>query len=156
MSVSERNVITHPTAITGYKPLALVIAEQFGFSQAHAVVMTTPAKLREQKRVIDAARDAIAEAQRAMNEADAFLMVAIAAEVNEAGKPAYSNKEARDAAQIWRRRDDPEYQAAFRAYQQAEAAQRNADADARLLEDQFRAARTALEAVGNLLRAVGH
>ncbi len=131
------------------------MAREFGLDELQSRLLAFPAKIRQQKETVKAARDALIEAEQALREADAFLLVAITQEVNGDGKPAFSNEKAREAELIRRRKIDAAYQQALRQHQAADAALRTAQADLEHLEDDFKAHRTALEAAGNLLRAIG-
>jgi len=67
---------------------------------------TLPARIAEARHVVDVHRARVDEAQDRAGLAEAELSLAIAAETNGNGKPAFSNAEARTAELVRRRASD--------------------------------------------------
>ena len=101
-----------------------------------------PGLIATQKKVVANLRDVVADAALARDQEEAILMSLIAGEINpQNGKPLYSNKEARDAELITRKKSTPAYLAAESAYKEAEKNLNNAIIELEQLQDEFKALR---------------
>jgi hypothetical protein len=107
-----------------------------------ARLLEFPALIRAQKDKAAAARQSLKEAELDKAEAEAELMVIIAAETNlSTGKPTYSNAESRTAELLKRKKNNPDYQAAAMAVRGTEYSASETQFDLEQLQDQFKAYR---------------
>jgi len=101
-----------------------------------------PGEIRAKKAELETARRILKEAQTALQELEAEMMAAIAAEVNpKTGKAAFSNAEARGAELIRRKAESKDYAAAYGAVRRAEEDVNALQFDLERLYDEFRAYR---------------
>jgi len=101
-----------------------------------------PGLIREQKEKCETARRLLKEAQTTLQELEAEMVAAIAAEVNpNTGKAAFSNAEARAAELIRRKANNLTYRSAALAVKSAEEEVNAAQFDLERLYDEFRAYR---------------
>ena len=101
-----------------------------------------PGLIRAQKEKCETARRLLKEAQTTLQELEAEMVAAIAAEVNpNTGKALYSNAEARAAELIKRKATNKNYAAAYGAVRRAEEDVSVAQFDLERLYDEFRAYR---------------
>ena len=101
-----------------------------------------PGEIRAKKAELETARRILKEAQTALQELEAEMVAAIAAEVNpKTGKAAFSNAEARGAELIKRKAVSKEYAAALKAAMKAEEDVSILQFDLERLQDEFRAYR---------------
>ena len=101
-----------------------------------------PGLIREQKEKLETARRTLKEAQTALQELEAEMVAAIAAEINpKTGKAAFSNAEARGAELIKRKAESKGYAAAYGAVRRAEEDVNALQFDLERLYDEFRAYR---------------
>lgn len=101
-----------------------------------------PGEIRAKKAELETARRILKEAQTALQELEAEMVAAIAAEVNpKTGKALYSNAEARGAELIKRKAESKGYAAAYGAVRRAEEDVNALQFDLERLYDEFRAYR---------------
>lgn len=101
-----------------------------------------PGLIRAKKAELEAARKIMKDAQTAVQEIEAEIVAAIAAEINpNTGKPAYSNAESRAAELVRRKANDPRYLEASRELQRAEETVNAVQFDLERLYDEFKAYR---------------
>ncbi len=101
-----------------------------------------PGLIRAQKEKCETARRLLKEAQTTLQELEAEMVAAIAAEVNpNTGKAAFSNAEARAAELIRRKANNLTYRSAALAVKSAEEEVNAAQFDLERLYDEFRAYR---------------
>lgn len=101
-----------------------------------------PGEIRAKKAELETARRILKEAQTALQELEAEMVAAIAAEVNpNTGKAAFSNTEARGAELIRRKATNKNYAAAYDAVRRAEEDVNALQFDLERLYDEFRAYR---------------
>lgn len=101
-----------------------------------------PGEIRAKKAELETARRILKEAQTTLQEFEAEMVAAIAAEVNpNTGKALYSNAESRGAELIKRKAVNQEYVAAYGAVRRAEEDVNALQFDLERLYDEFRAYR---------------
>jgi hypothetical protein len=101
-----------------------------------------PGEIRAKKAELETARRILKEAQVQLQELEAEMVAAIAAEVNpNTGKAAFSNAEARGAELIKRKAESKGYAAAYGAVRRAEEDVNALQFDLERLYDEFRAYR---------------
>jgi len=101
-----------------------------------------PGEIRAKKAELETARRILKEAQVQLQELEAEMVAAIAAEVNpNTGKALYSNAEARAAELIRRKAESKDYAAAYGAVRRAEEDVNALQFDLERLYDEFRAYR---------------
>jgi hypothetical protein len=101
-----------------------------------------PGEIRAKKAELETARRILKEAQVQLQELEAEMVAAIAAEVNpNTGKAAFSNAEARGAELIRRKAESKDYAAAYGAVRRAEEDVNALQFDLERLYDEFRAYR---------------
>ena len=105
-----------------------------------------PGEIRAKKAELETARRILKEAQTTLQELEAEMVAAIAAEVNpNTGKAAFSNAEARGAELIGRKAMDKGYAAAYGSVRHAEEDVNAAQFDLERLYDEFRAYRCVVD-----------
>lgn len=112
-------------------------------------IMALPGKIRIQKEVCKQARTTFEEAKASLVNAEAMLATMIAAEVNESGKPRFSNDNARRAELEIRKQHDFDYQQAWGPYKEALDAMDAEQFKLEQLQDELKA----YQVVGGVLAA---
>jgi len=122
------------------------VLEAIGIDDTIRHLTEYPTVIAETQTMAQIAARALAEAKTELELAKSQIVAEIRDETNGAGKPKYSNQEARDAEFVRRSQVDEEYQTALRRYLAAEdevAASRRAADQA---VNEFAAARAVLAA----------
>lgn len=107
-----------------------------------------PGQVKEQKKVIRELRNMFKDAEQELKMAEADLVTDIAAETNpNNGKPAYSNKEARDAELERRKSRCPNCQDAVKAAREVGYKLEEAQDELEKLQDEYKSYRYAVAMV---------
>ncbi|MBU7006350.1 hypothetical protein [Phosphitispora fastidiosa] len=116
------------------------LLKEAGIDPMISKILDYPRRIREQQENITALSQMFKATKSNLLAAEGVLMAMIAAEINpNTNKPAFSNKESRDAALAQIKMSDPEYQAALKQFNEAEEAYNSAQFDLKMLEDEFKA-----------------
>lgn len=122
------------------KPMEAVLAD-LNVARIKAELLGYPDVILEQKKVVRSRREAYAAADMERSIVEAELVTSIAGEVNPAGKPAYSNAEARAAELARRKAADASYQEAARTAKNAEFALAEATDRLEAMQEKYRSYR---------------
>ena len=118
------------------------IKESLELGHLKAQLREIPFRLMSQKKIVSQFRQVLEEAQCTLDQEEAILVSLIASEINLTnGKQVYSNKEARDAELIVRKKNSPTCQAAEANVKAAEQNLNEAQFDLERIQDEFRSLR---------------
>jgi hypothetical protein len=112
-----------------------------------------PGQLAEARRALADRRHDVEAAAASVKDLENEHLSIVSAETNDAGKPAFSNKESREAEVRTRLRANAAYQQGKRRLDEAETAKLNAEMRLNQLQDEERALDRTLDAVGHQVRA---
>jgi len=135
---------------------AYAVLSQFDTTNLKEQLLAYPERIREQKLVVSQRRQALKDAELAVKEIEAALIVEIASEVNENNKPKYSNVEIRNAELFARKKTSPEYTFAEADRRKAEAELEEAQAELERLQDKFKAYRYIVRLTAEELAAINN
>jgi multidrug efflux pump subunit AcrA (membrane-fusion protein) len=121
--------------------MAAQILEQYETAGLKLKLCNYPALIRAAKSKVAEARKSVDEARADRDVAEAELLLEVSATLDEKGKPRYPNVEARNAELTRRKACDEDYQAAERAWKEAEWALAEAQGALDQLVDEFKAVR---------------
>lgn len=107
-------------------------------------LMEYPEKIRRQQEVVSAVQQTLDNLTQNLEQIKAELMAVLSAETDpKTGKPAFSNKETREAELVRRMGQDPEVRNAMQEVQNAQGALNSARFDLVKLENEFAAIKAA-------------
>lgn len=125
------------------------IVDQVGADNFNSHIMSLPKKIHDQSEVLRDARYAFEQARANIVNAESMLMAAITAEVNDAGKPRFTNDITRKAELDLRKKYDADYIAAWEPYRVTQEDMDNAQFLLTELENEFKA----YQVMGQILAA---
>ncbi|MHB8182644.1 MAG: hypothetical protein ACYDDN_02675 [Candidatus Desulforudaceae bacterium] len=140
------------------KEAALQITEQIGAQRLATQLMSYPEQIRQQQDVVAQARRALDDAKAEVEQLRAVFLAAVASEINDGGKPKFSNEKAREAEVTTRMAANPTCVVARQDLHDAEDTYNVAQFDLQRLENEFRATIKAADLVSaqlNLLAGMG-
>ncbi len=124
------------------------IDQQLGSEALLERLMEYPAKIRAQQEIAAAVQQTLDNMAQNLDQIKAELMALLSAETDpKTGKPAFSNKETREAELIRRMAQDPEVRDAMQEVQNAQGALNTARFDLTKLENEFAALKAAAKIV---------
>jgi acetolactate synthase small subunit len=141
MSKLKKVIQTEKVIQTAIAEAAQDILARYDQTCLKADLMASPGQIKLQKEKVSQVRQVLAEAEQNRAQEEAILVSLIASETNGGGKPVYSNKEARDAELITRKRNSPAYKEAEVAAKEAEQNLNSAIYELERLQDEFKALR---------------
>lgn len=112
-----------------------------------------PGQLAEARRAVSDRRKDVDAAKSNVDDREAEALILVTGETNEAGKPLFTNKEAREAEVRKRLRDDEKYRQSRASLEVAETAKFNAELHLNQLQDEERSLDRLLDAVAHQIRS---
>ena len=112
-----------------------------------------PAQLADARRILFERKRDVETAKMSVADLEAEILAIVSAETTEAGKPAFTNKETREAEVRKRLKANGSYQLLSKQLDEAETARQNAELHLNQLQDEERSTDRMLDAVGHQIRA---
>lgn len=132
------------------------IISKYDTAALRAAISDLPQKIRIQEDIVSINKRAYDDALEIRAQEEAILMSLIASEINSTtGKQVFTNKEARDAELIQRKKTSPQYLQADEKVKEAEGGYLSTQADLRKLQDDFKAKRIIARIACKELAALG-
>jgi len=130
------------------------LQQEFGFSELLKPLRELPAEIKAARLSASSAQAVLDQAFEQLKVAEANIEMDVASEINEMGKPRYSNAESRAAAVRTRKQIDPAYQEALEFVQGTKQLLAERQAELEMLLQAFEAAKLAAQLTAAQLAAI--